>query len=193
MFDELARDDVFRLETRRLWLRWPQAADAPAFAALACDGRVGAVLPRPNALEDADDFIRLSREDNARGAALRFALTLKSGQRETVGVVSVEDFGGLPMLGYWLGRAFQGRGLVGEAAQAVVAAFFLLTRADDLGAFAPEENKPALGLLEKLGFVEDERHAGRHADFPHSRLILRRGDWRARGASLPSGLRSVTA
>ena len=28
MFPDLTRDDVFRLETRRLWLRWPRAADA---------------------------------------------------------------------------------------------------------------------------------------------------------------------
>ena len=30
MFPELTRDDVFRLETRRLWLRWPRMADASA-------------------------------------------------------------------------------------------------------------------------------------------------------------------
>ena len=30
MFPEIAKDDVFRIETRRLWLRWPRLADAPA-------------------------------------------------------------------------------------------------------------------------------------------------------------------
>ncbi len=30
MFPDLARDDVFRLETTRLWLRWPRVADAAA-------------------------------------------------------------------------------------------------------------------------------------------------------------------
>ena len=30
MFPDLARDDVFRLETARLWLRWPRASDAAA-------------------------------------------------------------------------------------------------------------------------------------------------------------------
>jgi hypothetical protein len=30
MFPDIARDDVFRLETRRLWLRWPRVADAKA-------------------------------------------------------------------------------------------------------------------------------------------------------------------
>ena len=35
MFPELTRDDVFRLETRRLWLRWPRMADATAILKLA--------------------------------------------------------------------------------------------------------------------------------------------------------------
>ena len=35
MFPELTRDDVFRLETRRLWLRWPRMADANAILRLA--------------------------------------------------------------------------------------------------------------------------------------------------------------
>ena len=30
MFPDLARDDVFRLETSRLWLRWPRMGDAAA-------------------------------------------------------------------------------------------------------------------------------------------------------------------
>ena len=28
LFHDLTRDDVFRLETRRLWLRWPRLASA---------------------------------------------------------------------------------------------------------------------------------------------------------------------
>jgi hypothetical protein len=32
MFPDLTRDDVFRLETRSLWLRWPRIADAAAIA-----------------------------------------------------------------------------------------------------------------------------------------------------------------
>ncbi len=35
MFPELARDDVYRLETWRLWLRGPRAADAPRLSELA--------------------------------------------------------------------------------------------------------------------------------------------------------------
>ena len=28
MFPEITHDDVFRLETERLWLRWPRLSDA---------------------------------------------------------------------------------------------------------------------------------------------------------------------
>ena len=35
MFPDLLRDDVFRLETRRLWLRWPRAGDVSLVARLA--------------------------------------------------------------------------------------------------------------------------------------------------------------
>ena len=82
MFPEIARDEVFRLETRRLWLRWPRAADARCFPRFGRDwqvARLTAALPHPYALADADQFIGDSREDNLRGSALRLALTLKSG------------------------------------------------------------------------------------------------------------------
>jgi hypothetical protein len=38
MFPDLARDDVFRLETPRLWLRWPRICDAAAIHNFAADG-----------------------------------------------------------------------------------------------------------------------------------------------------------
>jgi RimJ/RimL family protein N-acetyltransferase len=192
MFPELAHDDVFRLETRRLWLRWPQAADAPALGELAGDwdvARMTANLPHPYRREDADHFIGRSREDNARGAALLFALTLKSLARQTIGVIGIEpsDFG--PKLGYWLGRPYWGRGLASEAAAAVVDAFFLVTPRDELGATVLEENAASRGVLENLGFVE----AAREAESASLRLALRRRDWRARGGGLQPGCGSVTA
>jgi RimJ/RimL family protein N-acetyltransferase len=126
MFPEIARDEVFRLETRRLWLRWPRVADMTALCALANDwevARLTAALPHPYASADADQFIRDSREDNLRGCALRLALTLKSGGRDVVGVIGVEAHDDRPMLDYWLGRPFWSRGLMSEAVAAMVHAF----------------------------------------------------------------------
>jgi hypothetical protein len=50
MFPDLLRDDVFRLETRRLWLRWPRAADTALIASLAGERDVAemtANIPHP--------------------------------------------------------------------------------------------------------------------------------------------------
>ncbi len=35
LFPDVTRDDVFRLETRRLWLRWPRVSDVAALADMA--------------------------------------------------------------------------------------------------------------------------------------------------------------
>jgi RimJ/RimL family protein N-acetyltransferase len=199
MFPEIARDEVFRLETRRLWLRWPRAADAAVFRALANDWEVArwtAALPHPYALADAEQFIRDSREANLRGSALRLALTLKSGERDVVGVIGVEAHEGRPMLGYWLGRPFWGQGLMSEAVAAMVHAFFLFSDGEELYARVSEENAASRGVLEKRGFVEVERLAagpGRQAENPSLVFALRRHDWQARGgkgegAHLPPGL-----
>ena len=50
MFPDLTRDDVFRLETRRLWLRWPRHADVQAIVRLAGETAVAemtASIPHP--------------------------------------------------------------------------------------------------------------------------------------------------
>ena len=50
MFPDLFRDDVFTLETPRLFLRWPKASDAPAIALQAGDRKVAemtANIPHP--------------------------------------------------------------------------------------------------------------------------------------------------
>ena len=199
MLPEIARDEVFRLETRRLWLRWPRAADATVLRTLANDwdvARLTAALPHPYASADAEQFIRDSREDNLRGSALRLGLTLKSGARDVAGVIGVEAHDGRPMLGYWLGRPFWGQGLISEAVAAVVHAFFLFSTGEELCARVSEENAASRAVLEKRGFVEVERLAagsGRQAENPSLGFALRRCDWQARGgkgegAHLPRAL-----
>ena len=75
MFPDLARDDVFRLETPRLWLRWPRAADAPAFVGLAGDDEVAdmtARIPHPYRPQDAPEDFVSARAGNAQGPAWRW-------------------------------------------------------------------------------------------------------------------------
>jgi hypothetical protein len=64
MFPDLLRDDVFRLETRRLWLRWPRAADAALIASLAGEREVAemtAHIPHPYPPGAAAEFVLKAR------------------------------------------------------------------------------------------------------------------------------------
>ncbi|MBL7406437.1 N-acetyltransferase, partial [Escherichia coli] len=64
MFPDLTRDDVFRIETRRLWLRWPTAKDRDAILKLAGDPSVAAMLarvPHPLPAPAVDAFLLQAR------------------------------------------------------------------------------------------------------------------------------------
>ena len=77
MFPDLFRDDVFRIETRRLWLRWPTARDAESILRLAGDPAVAdmtAGIPLPFERAAADAFIVASRAGNAAGSGLILVL-----------------------------------------------------------------------------------------------------------------------
>ncbi len=70
MFPEITRDDVFRLETERLWLRWPRAADVEAMVELAGDPEVAlktARIPQPYEARDSEGFIMRARAENTAG------------------------------------------------------------------------------------------------------------------------------
>src|SRR5439155_11525397 len=80
MFPDLTADDIFRIETKRLWLRWPRASDAPAitsFVSLAQVARMTASIPHPYPPGEAERFIMKARTGNAGGTALVLAITQK--------------------------------------------------------------------------------------------------------------------
>src|SRR5579862_7186254 len=92
MFSDLARDDVFRIETARLWLRWPKAADAPAIRRYAGNFDVArwmSVIPHPYPPEAADGFILNARAHNAEGTALEMVVTTLRNPREAIGGVGL--------------------------------------------------------------------------------------------------------
>jgi len=157
MFPDLTRDDVFRLETRRLWLRWPRHADAVAIARQAGEKAVAemtARIPHPYPPEEAERFVLQARRGNADGAGLIMAITLRSRPNTLVGAVSITDAGGgLPHLGFWLGLPAWGQGLATEAARALVDAFFAYTPGGALESCARVTNPGSRRVLEKCGFA----------------------------------------
>ncbi len=156
MFPDLLCDDVFRLETSRLWLRWPRAADAAQVASLAGDQDVAiktARIPHPYPEGKAAEFILLSRSANAHGQALTLAITKKRRPNELIGCIGLEPDGdGRLEVGYWLGKRYWGRGLVTEAVQGVVDLTFRHTEVGELRASALPANPASRRVLEKAGF-----------------------------------------
>ncbi|MGD1019509.1 MAG: GNAT family N-acetyltransferase [Verrucomicrobiia bacterium] len=149
------------LETGRLVLRPFELSDAPRVQLLAGDRAVAATTKNiPHPYEDgmAEQWIGAHQERFERGRGVVFAITRKDGG-ELIGAI------GLTLnlaqesaeLGYWIGKAYWGRGYCTEAGDAVLRYAFGELRLHRVHAhhFA---NNPASGrVMQKLGM----RHEGR--------------------------------
>jgi RimJ/RimL family protein N-acetyltransferase len=139
--------------TSRLLLRPGWIEDAPPlFDAIRDEAIVCnlASAPWPYSMTDAEAFLRSERSP-ATPSMLIFRRT--DGAPELVGTIGIgRDPAGEMELGYWIGRAFWGRGYATEAGRAVIgmARDGLRLRKLKAGHFV---DNPASGrVLEKLGF-----------------------------------------
>jgi RimJ/RimL family protein N-acetyltransferase len=147
-------EQVPRIETGRLALRAPQAADIGRIAALADDfeiARMTTRLPHPYRRSDAETFVaRAQVLDPGREAAF----VIDHEDEGVVGVLGLYPRGGMgPEIGYWVGRPFWGQGIASEAAGAALdwARRDWRRRVVVSGHFA---DNPASGrVLEKAGFL----------------------------------------
>jgi RimJ/RimL family protein N-acetyltransferase len=184
MFPEITRDDIFRLETERLWLRWPRAADAPTFARLAGNPDVAlktARIPQPYEPRQAEEFIMLSRAENDRGDGLSLVLTLKRHPGEAIGVIGAHGAAqrGVASIGFWLGKPYWKQGLMTEAATAFLDLIFGVTSLDRVESHVMFDNPASKRVHEKLGFVSQGccvfPAPARGGDVPAERFQLTRG------------------
>jgi RimJ/RimL family protein N-acetyltransferase len=193
MFPDLTRDDVFRLETKRLWLRWPRAIDSAAIAAFAALPEVAqmtAAIPHPYPPKEADRFIFKARAENASGEALHLAITKKSGPRTVFGMVSAIGNGENEVeIGYVLAPQMWGKGFASEAVRMIVDTVFALTPAVRIQANSRVHNRASRRVLEKAGFAYVDTGldmlAARGGLHPCDRLRLNRADWRHDGKIRP--------
>ena len=139
MFPDITRDDVFRIETPRLWLRWPERRDCAAIRAYASCFAVADMtssVPHPYPEGEAERFVAQVRASNSVGKTLELMIEHKS-TRTVIGTVLVR-FGQdqRPYIGYALHPDFLGQGYASEAAKALVDVVFLLTETDAMTATA---------------------------------------------------------
>lgn len=188
-FPDLTSDDIFRLETERLWLRWPRASDAAALAAFASLPEVAcmtASIPHPYPPREAERFILQARAENASGSALHLALSQKTGARPVIGLISAVAAEKRKMeIGYALAPQFWGKGFASEAVASLIDAVFSLTDAETIRANSRLGNFASRRVLEKSGFTYVDTgldmlpaRGGLHSC---DRFRLERTDWRRYG------------
>jgi RimJ/RimL family protein N-acetyltransferase len=167
------------LETERLTLRAPHLEDVKAIAVLANDRRIAentARIPHPYRIADAEQFVA---GVNRRAGEACFVLMLDG---TLVGACGIDPRGddGIE-LGYWLGAGYWGRGLMTEAARAVIDYAFGDLRHESLQAGARVSNPASRRLLEKCAFqwtgVRLTRIRAIHSAAPVDRFRLDRGLW----------------
>jgi RimJ/RimL family protein N-acetyltransferase len=159
MFPDLFRDDVFTLETARLFLRWPKSMDAAQLADIIGDpgvSRETATFPHPFTLHHAEERVLKGRTLNLSGKGLSLVLVQRRDPQRVVGLVGVstglsEDPGELS-LGYLLALPLWGQGLITEAVQGLIDATYLYSAASGIVASVRVTNPASRRVLEHCGF-----------------------------------------
>lgn len=150
-------DDHFTLTTERLRLRRPGPADAEALAAIANDWGIAsnlATMPHPYGIKEAEAFIH--RVGPLQKPAIALFITTRADDR-LIGCCSLRarEGGGEHYIGYWLGRAFWGRGFATEAVHALVDFAFAGAKLERLHVSCRVTNASSRRVIHKSGFQPD--------------------------------------
>ncbi len=155
------RDEVFRLETRRLWLRWPKRADAEALHQVAAPANVAgmtATWPHPLPNDEVARRIEGIRANNATGGSLALALTPKSDPDRLIGVLGCDGLATESSgIGYFLLTDLHGNGLMTEAVSGLLDFLFIYAQLPTVVASSRVVNPASARVLVKCGFVPEGR------------------------------------
>lgn len=156
------------LQTPRLLLRPPTAADGPDLAAINGDVAVMRHFPKPLDFPESEAFReRIGRHFDAHGYGFWGVF-----RREAPGLVGLVGLLNIPWtswftpaveIGWRIAPAHQGQGLAEEAARAALAFGFGTLHLPEIVAFTIPANRPSWRLMEKLGMV-------RAGEFDHPNL-----------------------
>ncbi len=175
MFPILTRDDVFRIETPHLWLRWPRAEDAVGMANWVGAQEVATMTSTFKVGMTVDEIaarLAVARESNKAGKGIAFVLTPKGEDAHAIGMAGVtfRPDGALE-LGYHLDPAYWSRGLMTEAVTALAAQVFELSAACKIAASVRPDNHGSIKVLTRSGFVSIG--GGEHESPLYGRYMVR--------------------
>ena len=138
-----------KLTTPRLVLRGPRIEDVDDLFAVYGDPKVMRYWSNPAHPDRDTTETMLKRHIRASEPILTYFVIEKDGRAIGCGGVHEGD-----ELGYILGAAYWGQGLMTEALQAMIPYFFDELRYPQLTADADPRNAASVATLEKVGFVQ---------------------------------------
>ena len=135
------------------------AADAPSLARHAADDDVWRNLrdrfPHPYTLQDAEAYIASVA---GRPQPTSFGIVVDDEAAGTVSLMPGEDIARRTAeIGYWLGRAFRGRGVITDAVRAATGYAFADLGMHRVFAVPFAHNIASCRVLEKAGYVREGR------------------------------------
>lgn len=148
-----------QLQTNRLFLRQITPADAPALFHLRSNPQVMQYLDRPPAktVDDALALIQLITDMLQQNEAITWGLFPKEGSplSGTIGFWRIAKEHYRAEIGYLLHPSLQGKGLMQEAMNTVLAYGFSALQLHSVEANVNPDNTASIRLLERSGFVRE--------------------------------------
>jgi RimJ/RimL family protein N-acetyltransferase len=168
----MAVEDLF-LEGSGFFLRPWRLADAESLAANADNRNVWTNLrsrfPRPYTATVARTWIARCTSGHERGLQVAIEVDALAVGGISVDVVTA-NAPRIGEIGYWLGEAYWGRGISGEAVRLILAVAYERLSLDRLRAVVRETNAASLRILDRSGFSVQSRM--RRSDRrPHSAVV----------------------
>jgi [ribosomal protein S5]-alanine N-acetyltransferase len=151
------------LQTERLVLRPFVAADATRFSELAGKHRIADTtvsIPHPYSPAQALDDIHKYSEEFVYGTGAFFAIALRETPQDLVGGILIKTIDRpheQGELGYWIDEAYTGRGLVTEAARAMLDYGFNTEGLNRICAYHMVRNNASGNVLARLGMRQEGR------------------------------------
>jgi [ribosomal protein S5]-alanine N-acetyltransferase len=182
------------LESPRLILRPLAPADEPTlqrrFPRWEIVRHLNPRIPWPYPSDGAAHFIALAEEEMARGEKHHWSIRLKHGPDELVGCIDLwpDDGKSRDMRGFWLDPAFQGRGLMTEAADRVTDYAFTDLGWPHLWVSNAEANLASARIKEKQGARLVGFEPSRFVEGESRRMVwlIEREAWLARRMAAPT-------